>query len=594
MTIMYHETSLKNSTELHPYHDPDYVLGLLRSYGLLSPEDFLRLKNKAAILRSKGRDVVQWLSSLGIPMAKKPDAAIEEADILGLIARDKGWTFRRLDPLKLDTDVVSKTLPASFCRRRLVLPLEWDDGILEIACYDPMDQELEQDLERACQARTRTVVAPRQDIERIIRECLDFKKSIAAAESILKTPSVDISNLEQYVKLTSPDAAASDKFVQRAVDHLFQYALDQRASDIHIEPKRTESIVRLRIDGVLHTVYRLPKVVHDAICSRIKAISRLDIAERRRPQDGRLKIAWEGEEAEVRVSTVPVAFGEKVVLRLQSAQILFSDLEKLGFSPRDLSVYQGFLHNNHGMVLITGPTGSGKSTTLYSTLRHLSSPEVNIVTVEDPIEMIYEDFNQIAVQPQVDITFASVLRNILRQDPDIVMIGEIRDEETARYAVQAALTGHLVFSTLHTNDSTGAVVRLRDLGLEPYLIASTLIGVVAQRLVRVVCKWCKETVEIPAQEIRVLGMDPKMDPVPVARGKGCSRCRNTGYWGRTGVYEVFSVSDTLRNMIHSNADSLTLRNQAIKEGMTPLKLDAMRKLIAGTTTLEEVVKVTSY
>lgn len=590
---MYHESRPNNNAQLHPYRDADYLLGLLLVHGFLSAEDFARLKDKASLHASEGHDLVQWLSSQGIPQRNAPGAAIDEADILGLVARDRGWAFRRLDPLKLDSEVVSRTLPASFCKRRLVLPLRWDQDVLEIACYDPVDPELQQDLERACKAKTRTVVAPRRDIERAIRECLDFKRSIAAAENVLKAPSVDISNLEQYVKLASSDASSSDRFVQKAVDHLFQYALDQRASDIHVEPKRNESVVRLRIDGILHTVYRLPKVVHDAMCSRIKALSRLDIAERRRPQDGRLKVAWEGEEAEVRVSTVPVAFGEKMVLRLQSAQVLFSDLEELGFSPRDLETYKGFLKNDHGMILMTGPTGSGKSTTLYSTLRHLSTPEVNIVTVEDPIEMVYEEFNQIAVQPQVDVTFASILRNILRQDPDIVMIGEIRDEETARYAVQAALTGHLVFSTLHTNDSAGAVVRLRDLGLESYLISSTLVGVVAQRLVRKVCKWCKEEVEIPARELRALGIEPDADPVTGARGRGCSRCRNTGYWGRIGVYEVFSVSDELRAMIYSGADSMVLEKQAMKEGMTPLKLDAARKFMSGITTLEEVIKVVS-
>ncbi len=579
---------------VHPYNDPDYLFGLLEEAGLLSSTQAEKLRRKLAVPRRKGLDLVQWLDSLGLVKAngEKEEDILEESDILQLISRDRGWRFRRLDPLRLDMDVVTRTLPASFARRRLVLPIAWSDGTLEVVCYDPMDRELKRDIERACKAKIRVSVAPKKDIERIIREFFDFKRSIAAAEDVLhKTPSVDISNLEQYVRLTSPEAAASDKHIQKAVDHLFQYALDQRASDIHIEPKRQESWIRMRIDGILHTVYRLPRVVHDAICTRIKALSRLDVAEKRRPQDGRMKVAWNGKDAEVRVSTVPVAFGEKMVLRLQSAEILFSPLDKLGFSPRDLEVYEGFLNHSHGMILMTGPTGSGKSTTLYSTLRHLSSPDINIVTIEDPIEMVHEEFNQIAVQPQIDVTFASILRNILRQDPDIIMIGEIRDIETARYAVQAALTGHLVFSTLHTNDSVGAVTRLRDLGLESYLIASTLLGVVAQRLVRMVCKSCGRPVSIPADELRALGCSVKQDQVEIIEASGCSKCRHTGYWGRIGVYEVFRVSEEIKGMIHHERDDVDIRKKAVKEGMTSLAFDACRKLLAGITSMEEVVRI---
>ncbi|MBW1925861.1 MAG: Flp pilus assembly complex ATPase component TadA [Deltaproteobacteria bacterium] len=576
----------------HPYHDPDYIFPILEREGLLSKEQVAELTHKLSIRKRKGRDLVQWLDSLKLPRADSPDVNLMEADIISLIARDHKWTFRRLDPLRLDMEIVTKTLPASFARKRLVLPVSWEDGELEIVCYDPEDQELQQDLERACQARTRISVAPRRDIERIISEFFDFKQSIAAAENVLKLPAVDISNLEQFVRLAAPNIAASDKYIQKAVDHLFQYALDQRASDIHIEPKRALSWIRIRIDGILHTIYRLPRVVHEPICTKIKTMSRLDIAEKRRPQDGRLKVAWKNKEAEVRVSTIPVAFGEKVVLRLQSEDILFSDLNKLGFSERDLRAYERFIQNSHGIILITGPTGSGKSTTLYSTLRHLSSPDINIITVEDPIEMVYEEFNQIAVQPQIDVTFASILRNILRQDPDIVMIGEIRDGETARYAIQAALTGHLVFSTLHTNDAVSAITRLKDLGLDSYLIASTLIGIVAQRLVRMVCRSCGKPVIIPADRLRAFGCRVS-GHTAVNKGTGCNRCRNTGYWGRIGIYEVFSVSDTIREMIHSEENEETIKKQAFKEGMRTLKHDACRKLLSGITSMEEVIGVTS-
>ncbi len=574
------------------YNDRHFIFELLFKKGLISAQDYAFLQSKHHIASRKGIDLIQWIDSLSLKRADTPGKELAEADVLELICQEKGWRFKRIDPLNLDMEVVTKTLPSSFARTRLVLPLEWHGNILEVASYYPEQQELKEDIERACKATIAFVIAPKSDIERVIREFFDFRSSIAAAQNVLSAPEVDISNLEQYVKLSGKDLHASDKHINKAVDHLFQYALSERASDIHIEPKRKKCVVRFRIDGVLHTIYRLPRVVHDALCTRVKALSRLDIAEKRRPQDGRIKLSWQGEDAEVRVSTIPVAFGEKVVLRLQSAQILMSDLDGLGFSKRDFQVYHSFLQNTNGMILMTGPTGSGKSTTLYSTLRYLSTPEVNIVTIEDPIEMVYEDFNQIAVQPQIDVTFSTILRNILRQDPDIVMIGEIRDAETARYAVQASLTGHLVFSTLHTNDSAGAVTRLLDLGLEPYLIASTLIGVVAQRLVRTICPECKEETWISSKELEAFGCKLRQENAKTYYGSGCNTCRNTGYYGRIGVYEVLSVSPAIKDMIHKGASEKEIKKRALKEGMKTLKFDACTKMLKGITTLEEIMRVT--
>ena len=576
------------------YNDKDYIFSLLVKRALLSKRQAEELKPRAIVARRKGMDIIQWLDSLKLDKNGMPGRVLEESDIVEAIAEDQGWRFRRLDPVQLDMAIVTQTIPASYARQRLILPVGWNEGRLEIVGYQPLTTELKHDLRRVCKAPIGSAIAPKRDIERIIREFFDFKRSITAAENTLTAPSVDISNLEQFFQLAShAKGEASDKHINKAVDHLFQYAMDHRASDIHIEPKRHESVVRLRIDGVMHVVHRLPRIVHEAICTRIKAMSRLDIAEKRRPQDGRLKVSWNDKESEVRVSTVPVAFGEKVVLRLQSADILFSNLEELGFSSGDMERYTSFLDHTYGIILMTGPTGSGKSTTLYSTLRHLSSPEINIVTVEDPIEMVYEDFNQIAVQPNIDVTFASILRNILRQDPDVVMIGEIRDEETARYAVQAALTGHLVFSTLHTNDSASAVTRLMDLGLEPYLISSTLLGVVAQRLVRMVCRECEAPVEIPAERIKAVGCGARGDIVQLMEGAGCARCRKTGYWGRIGIYEVLGVSGTIQKMIHAGAPEHEIKAQAIKEGMTTLNQDACRKMFEGITTLEEVIRTTA-
>ncbi len=575
------------------YEQPEFIFPLLERNRLLPREKIETLKKKAHIAKRMGIDLIQWIDSLQVTRNGSKDELLSEADILEAVCSERGWRFKRLDPLKLDINVVTKTFPSSFARTRLVLPVEWHGNILEVCCYYPEDDELKEDIKRACQAGIQFTVSPRSDIERVIAEFFDFRKSIAAAQDVLSAPEVDIANLEQYVKLSSRDGgASSDKHINKAVDHLFQYALNERASDIHIEPKRDESVVRFRIDGQLHTIHRLPRVVHEALCTRIKALSRLDIAEKRRPQDGRIKLSWKKEDAEVRVSTVPVAFGEKVVLRLQSAEILMSDLEELGFSPRDLKTYKAFLQNTYGMILMTGPTGSGKSTTLYSTLRYLSSPEVNIVTVEDPIEMVYEDFNQIAVQPGIDVTFSTILRNILRQDPDIVMIGEIRDPETARYAVQASLTGHLVFSTLHTNDAAGAITRLLDLGLEPYLIASTLIGVVAQRLVRMICRSCREERIISARELAAFGCRINSEKTRAWKGNGCSMCRNTGYHGRIGIYEVLSVSSKIKKMIHQGSSEGAIRQQAVKEGMKSLKYDACMKMVSGITTMEEIARVT--
>ncbi|UCF57121.1 MAG: type II/IV secretion system protein, partial [Deltaproteobacteria bacterium] len=399
---------------------------------------------------------------------------------------------------------------------------------------------------------------------------------------------------EQFVRLRADDELPStDQHIVNAVDHLLSYAFDQRASDVHIEPKRDKSIVRLRIDGILHGIYELPKNVHSAIVSRIKTISRLDMAEKRKPQDGRIKMEKGGTEAEVRVSSIPVAFGEKLVLRIMDPDVLFQDLENLGFTPMDLIRYQQFINMPHGIVLVCGPTGSGKSTTLYSTLRYLSSPDINITTVEDPIEMIHEDFNQIAVQPVVGITFGAILRNILRQDPDIIMIGEMRDLETAENAIQAALTGHLVLSTLHTNDAPSSITRLQDLGTPTFLLQATLVGILAQRLVRKICPFCKDTFEMDATELASLGLDlDRSGPVELNMGKGCMKCRGTGYLGRSGVYEIVPVTESIKRHITPESNVEAIRDMAKKEGMITLRENAIKKLLEGETTYQEVLRVT--
>jgi general secretion pathway protein E len=502
--------------------------------------------------------------------------------------------------LELDIEIVTKTIPKSFAVNHLILPFELNNNILSVVTYHPDNHLALEDIERVNQVTVRPYLSTRTDIKKILAEFFGFQRSITAAETQFGPTgtgvTVDIGNLEQYVRLSSAkELSSTDQHIKAAVNHLFSYALEQRASDIHIEPKRDICLVRFRIDGILHTIYKLPKAVHSAITSRIKSLARMDIAEKRRPQDGRIKIGRkeEGKEAELRVSTVPVAFGEKTVMRILNPDVIFQRLDNLGFSRRDRVVYNSFMTAAHGIVLVTGPTGSGKSTTLYSTLKDIASPEKNIVTVEDPVEMVYEDFNQIAVQAQIDVTFSSILRNILRQDPDIIMIGEIRDLETATHAVQAALTGHLVFSTLHTNDAVSTIIRLKDLGLEPFLIASTMLGALAQRLVRRICPHCAEAYAVDGASLRKLGFPVTgKESVELKRGKGCLQCRNTGYLGRLGIFEVFPMSEQMKKLIAAKANDSELRQVAIREGMTTLREDAWHKVQAGLTTVEEALRVT--
>jgi general secretion pathway protein E len=539
--------------------------------------------------------IVDIISFLKLDRFDEPGRDLDEETIFQALAEDWRVEYKKIDPLTLDLKIVTTTIPRSFAMKHLVLPVAVQDGWLTVATPNPHNLEVMEDIGRVSQLRVRPVVSSKTDVTKLINEFYGFRRSIAAAEQQFSGPSIDLGNLEQYMKLQeSRDLQSDDRHIVNAVDHLFTYAFDQRASDIHIEPKRDTSLVRLRIDGVLHSVYRLPKSVHGAIISRIKALSRLDMAEKRRPQDGRIKIdRGKGVEAEIRVSTVPTAFGEKTVMRILDPDILLQDVDKLGMTSMDLVRYQQFINLPHGLVLVCGPTGSGKSTTLYSTLRYLSTEEKNITTVEDPIEMVYEDFNQIGVQPSVDVTFSSIIRNILRQDPDIIMVGEMRDKDTAENAIQAALTGHLVLSTLHTNDAPLAVIRMVDIGIPRFLIHATLIGVVAQRLLRRVCPYCTENFEMDADDLKSMGIELEQGgPITLKRGRGCVRCRGTGYLGRIGIFEVLSVTEQIRDLIDKEASAETIRQAACKEGMVTLRENAIVKMLEGETTYQEVLRVT--
>ncbi len=537
--------------------------------------------------------IIDVIASLNLERPDGDGGTLEEDAIYRSLARAWGFPYQKINPMDLDLNLVTTTIPRSFALKHLMLPTAVKDRRLQVATANPFDIHIMDDIARVTQMQVDPVVTSKTDIIKLINEFFGFKRSIAAAEQYFSDGSIDLGNLEQYVKVQSVDALPNDQHIVNAVNHLFTYAFDQRASDIHIEPKRDISLVRLRIDGVLHTVYKLPKSIHAAIVSRIKNMSRLDMTEKRRPQDGRIKTDKGGAEVEIRVSTIPVAFGEKVVMRIMDPDILFQDLDKLGFSSTDLLRYNSFVKMPHGIVIVCGPTGSGKSTTLYSTLRELSTPQVNVTTIEDPIEMIHQDFNQIAVQPAVGITFGSILRYILRQDPDIIMVGEIRDLDTAENAVQAALTGHLVLSTLHTNDAPSAVTRLLDIGVPAFLLQSTLVGILAQRLVRRICARCMESYAMESGELKDMGLKvDRKGRVILYRGRGCERCRGTGYYGRTGIYEVLVYSDEVKKLTRAEADAEAIRQRAKAEGMVTLRENAVEKMLKGETTYQEVLRVT--
>jgi general secretion pathway protein E len=563
----------------------------------------LILKNRVKQTDSKVQkeDIFKTISMIDVIVYLKmekegqPSKTIDEDMVYKTLAAAWKVPYKKIDPLKLELNLVTGTISKSFATKHLLLPLMMEEGKLIVATPDPFNYEAIKDVEMVSKLRVKTVLSAKSDVAKLINEFFGFRYSISAAEDLFSTKGLDLGNLEQFVSVKSMDELpATDQHIVNAVNHLFTYSFDQKASDIHIEPKRDICLVRMRIDGVLHTVYKLPKKLHNAVVSRIKTLSRLDMAEKRRPQDGRIKMEKDNTEVEIRVSTIPVAFGEKVVLRIMDPDVLFQDLEELGFFKEDFEKYKKLINLPFGIVLVTGPTGSGKSTTLYSSLRMLSSPEVNLTTIEDPIEMIHEEFNQIAVQPAIDVTFGSVLRNILRQDPDIIMVGEIRDLETAQAAVQAALTGHLVLSTLHTNDTVSSIFRLLDLGIPAYLIHSSVNGFVAQRLVRKICPFCIQDVEIDTRELMDLGLNiNQKGMVKLKHGKGCTECRNTGYKGRTGIYEIMPYSEKLKQLTANEADLEALRKKAIEEGMVLLRQNGIQKMLQGQTTYQEVLRVTS-
>ncbi|AGI26569.1 GspE/PulE family protein [Pseudomonas sp. MT3] len=511
------------------------------------------------------------------------------------LADYSGQPYRRIDPLKIDVAAVTPLMSYAFAQRHQILAVAVAPDEVTIASAQPFVQAWESNLIHVLKRPIKRVVASPTDIQRFTVEFYRLAKSVSGATA--KDQKVSgVGNFEQLLNLGAADQEpdANDAHIVTIVDWLFQYAFQQRASDIHIEPRREQGTVRFRIDGVLHNVYQFPPQVTMAVVSRLKSLGRMNVAEKRKPQDGRVKTKTpDGAEVELRLSTLPTAFGEKMVMRIFDPEVLLKTFDQLGFSPDDLRRWQSMTSQPNGIILVTGPTGSGKTTTLYTTLKQLATDEVNVCTIEDPIEMIEPSFNQMQVQHNIELTFASGVRALLRQDPDIIMVGEIRDLETAEMAIQAALTGHLVLSTLHTNDSPTAITRLLELGVPYYLIRATVLGVMAQRLVRTLCPHCKEPMELDEADWQELTR-PWNAPLPTSahRAVGCLECRDTGYRGRAGVYEIMLLSETVKEQISADTDLIPLRRQAFKEGMRSLRLSGAQKVAAGLTTIEEVLRVT--
>jgi general secretion pathway protein E len=514
------------------------------------------------------------------------------------LAKRVGMEYMHIDPLKVDFSAVTEVMSNAYASRFRVLPVEVTTKEAVIATAEPFVREWERELAGILKLGIRRVIANPADIERYQSEFYNLAKSVKGASRSASAGS-GLSNFEQLVELGAANKQidANDAHVVRVVDWLWQYAFEQRASDIHIEPRRELGIVRFRIDGVLHQVYQIPGPVLNAMTSRIKILGRMDVVEKRRPQDGRIKTrTLDGAEVELRLSTLPTAFGEKLVMRIFDPEVLVRDFHELGFSDDDDRRWKQMTERPNGIVLVTGPTGSGKTTTLYSTLKQLATPEVNVCTIEDPIEMVEPAFNQMQVQGAIDLGFAEGVRSLMRQDPDIIMVGEVRDLETAEMAVQAALTGHLVLSTLHTNDAPLSITRLLELGVPAYLLNATVNGVMAQRLVRTLCPHCKEKIELN-RAIDEAAWDALVAPWKSNRPQsmykpvGCLECRMTGFQGRVGIYETLIYSSAIKGLVASGADVAQIRDLAHREGMKSLRVSGAMKVAAGLTTIDEVLKV---
>lgn len=574
--------------------DLNSVLRELVARGRLSQET---AEQCLAVRRSGNGQLhpLEFLAGQQVDDLSRPGKKLDLESLTVWLADFACQPYMRIDPLKIDVAAVTPLMSYAFAQRHKILAVAVGPDAVTIASAQPFARSWEANLTHVLKRPIKRVVANPLDIQRFTVEFFRLAKSVSGASAV-DIKNSNLGNFEQLLKLGASDQEpdANDAHIINIVDWLFQYAFQQRASDIHIEPRREQGTVRFRIDGVLHNVYQFPPQVTMAIVSRLKSLGRMNVAEKRKPQDGRVKTKTpDGGEVELRLSTLPTAFGEKLVMRIFDPEVLLKNFDQLGFSADDLRRWQEMTRQPNGIILVTGPTGSGKTTTLYTTLKTLATSEVNLCTIEDPIEMVEPAFNQMQVQHNIDLTFASGVRALMRQDPDIIMIGEIRDLETAEMAIQAALTGHLVLSTLHTNDAPSAITRLLELGVPHYLLKATLLGVMAQRLVRTLCPHCKAPVQIQEDDWHAL-TKPWTSPLPsgAQQAVGCLECRDTGYRGRAGVYEIMQLNDGLKALLGADTDLPGLRRQAFKDGMRSLRLSGAQKVAAGLTTLEEVLRVT--
>jgi general secretion pathway protein E len=525
----------------------------------------------------------------------RPEQMLSLDMLTDWLAEQSGHSRYHFDPLKMDVASCTSIMSYAYASRFGILAVEVTEKEVVIAVTDPYNLEWKDELDRIVNKPVSTVLANPGQLKSYLIEFYSVSKAMegAGSKSLGEVPG-NIQNLEQLIELGKTGKVdADDQHIVSIVDWLMQYAFSQRASDIHIEPRREQGNVRFRIDGVMHQVYEIPANITAAVISRIKIMGRLDVAEKRKPQDGRIKtLSPDGAEIEMRLSSMPTAFGEKLVLRIFDPEVLVKNFAALGFEKSESDTWNDMISRPHGIILVTGPTGSGKTTTLYTSLKHLAQPEVNVCTIEDPIELVEPSFNQMQVQQKIDLDFATGVKTLLRQDPDIIMVGEIRDRETAEMAVQAALTGHLVLSTLHTNDAPSAIARLIEIGVPPYLITATLIGVVAQRLVRTLCPHCKQETSLNLLDWQAL-IKPwtTSPPEHIAAAEGCLECRKTGFIGRVGIYEMMPMSDDLKRQLGENFDLVNFRKAALRQGMKPLNLAGAQKVARGMTTIEEVLKV---
>ena len=574
------------------------VLEWLVHDGLIAREDAAKVLSDHRVNRGGGRHPFEVIADAKVRSPVPPNNPLQVEGLTVWLAARMHIPFYHIDPLKINLRTVTDVMSAEYAQRRGILPVEFSGKEVTIATCEPFMKAWEAELTQMLRLNIKRVLSSPVDIERYQGEFFNLARSMKRAEAAGVQTS-GLSNFEQLVELgkAGRQLDANDHHIVHLVDWLWQYAFDQRASDIHLEPRRDVGIIRFRIDGVLHEVYQIPYPVLVAMTSRIKILSRMDVVEKRRPQDGRIKTKMpDGEEIELRLSTLPTAHGEKVVMRIFDPEVLMRDFKDLGFTKEEHDTWQGLIAQPGGILLVTGPTGSGKTTTLYTTLKQVATSEVNVCTIEDPIEMVDARLNQMQVHNDIDLTFAAGVRALMRQDPDIIMVGEIRDLETADMAIQAALTGHLVFSTLHTNGAVQSISRLLDLGAPAYLLNATLLGIMAQRLVRTLCPHCKEKVPFQREDEHKMWHSicqpfKSTPPSEVWRPVGCLECRNTGYKGRIGIYEILTMSLDIKRLIVESPDIDTLMQAAYKNGMRPLRISGALKVAQGVTTLEEVMKV---